>query len=162
MNARPGLDDWTERTAVMLSERYTRGAFISRVGRALLVLVGVGTITTTGSLLPVDRRIALAASCTDWSKCAMHGHPCENCGGSATSCPGGCTAGSSWTGCCSQSANCSYYVTFQDCCGCSPSCDSVVCNNSTESSWCAGTGLYGCTLSIIGCLCYDGGGCITC
>jgi methylamine dehydrogenase light chain len=164
MNEIIKLDRLAERATVALSERGSRRAFLAKVGRAILVISGVGAVTASGVLQPVDRRVALAASCTDWSKCAMHGYPCENCGGSASSCPSGCSAGSSWTGCCSFNANCYYYVTFQDCCGCSQSGCSNWCANSSEPNWCAGAGggTYTCTLSIIGCLCYDGGNCLQC
>ena len=93
-----------------------------------MVLAGAGAVVV------LDPKIVLALSCSDWQYCGIHGYPCASCsGGSDTQCPSGCRSQSSWTYCCTDgSTGCSYYITYTDCCGCSPSCGTF-CTNSNQA-----------------------------
>jgi hypothetical protein len=153
------IDQITERASVQLSEGMTRGHFLAKLGKALLVVVGTGIVANL-PLLPEDRRVASADHCSAWYNCGI-GTPamCAHCGGggSDTSCPGDCTQGSSWTACCAASPQCSYYVSYVDCCkdafmqNCFTGCSSR-CHDSVQN-WCGSAGDFVCTLSIIGGVC---------
>lgn len=145
-----------EQFARHVAQRTSRRSIISWVGRLILG----GAVVP---LLPWDRQeqtAEAAASCSSWHYCGLNGRPCASCsGGSDTQCPSGCTAGSSWRYCCKAcSTCCGCYVTYRDCCGCTPSC-SLSCSNSSEPNWCGSAGAYGCTLAIVGSVCASGGNC---
>lgn len=144
-------DALVERTTIALSRRLSRKHFLNAAGRGLLVMLGVGIISNS-PLFPADRRTADASDCGGWWNCGVGGKLCGHCGGSSTSCPGGCTSGNSWTACCCW-GDCCNYVTYRDCCSCSPSCSGADCNRAVVDNWCAGIGSYGCTLSIVGANC---------
>ncbi len=153
------LDGQIERFARGLAQRTPRRSVLGKAGKSLLVLAGVATLDP---VLPWDRRLPTVAAqgdCSSWQYCGMHGYPCSGCGGSDSSCPGGCSGGSSWTYCCtSPGTNCSYYYTYQDCCGSCSSCGNPFCTNSSEPNWCGTAGSYKCTMAIYGGLC-SGTGC---
>ncbi len=153
------VDGGFEHLARGLAQRTPRRSFLGKAGTVLLALAGAATLDP---VLPWDRRISTVAAqgeCGAWQYCGMHGHPCSGCGGSDSSCPGGCTEGSSWTYCCTYpGTSCTYYYTYRDCCGSCSSCSNSFCHGSDESDWCGTAGSYKCTLAVYGGLC-SGTGC---
>lgn len=132
------------------AEESSRRGFLSRLGRLILVMLGVAMVP----LLPVDRVIPIveAADCNDWHLCGIYGRPCDCCGGSVTSCPNGIFEGDSWwTSCCNH-----FTINYIDCCrkkgDPAPNCTCGFCyNNSQQPAWCPNddplkTFLYTCTI----------------
>ena len=130
----------------------SRRSVLTRLGQLTLALGGASVAT----LLPSDRRVALAVSCSDWQYCGISGKPCAGCGGSDHSCPsaGCCTAGAGWSACCTDPGACGKIIVYKDCCntGCG-SCPSVSCshncNPGSQQFWCNGgnSSNYRCTLA---------------
>lgn len=102
------------------SERSSRRAFLTRIGKLAVAIAG-GTLAAG---LPADRRVVLGnhagSCCNEWQYCGIMGWPCKHCpgGSSDTSCPlSGCTtAGAGWTACCDQGGGSCSLVTYLDCC----------------------------------------------
>jgi hypothetical protein len=148
------LDSRVERFARSLAQRNSRRSFLGWAGKMLIAFTSAAVLVPT---LPADRRVntvEATTACTYWAYCYMDGYPCANCGGSDTSCPGGCTGGNYWTQCCQNPSDfCFYNVAYTDCCGCTVSCSGTFCNNSSQSSWCGNAGSYACTLAHVATKC---------
>lgn len=153
------------RLTIALSQRLSRKALLSRMGRVLLATVGAGAAANL-NLLPAFAQ----CDCPEWWYCGLIGHPCSDCQtGSDTTCPTtcwdpvncNCAPRSWWSQCCQQpGTNCWYWYNYRDCCGsdCSPICGSRWCNCNLPQIWCAGQAQYGCTLAVGGGWC-AGPGC---
>lgn len=149
------LDKRVSVALAQYSQYFSRRSFLATAGRVALALVGV---TIAREILPVDRRVANAESCSDWELCGLYGRVCTCCngGGGYDVCPSGSEWFSFWQACCPSPFLASYWVLYWDCCNCdSPgSCSGCMwCkNNDPQPAWCNG-GTYCCTAPVIGSEC---------
>lgn len=153
------IDGVVERLLRSTAARSTRRSFFGRLGTLALVLAGGGS---AASLVLTDARVHASGcgpetGCDSWKYCWMSGKPCGKCGGTDTTCPGGCTKGTSyWVACCETPIFTGRLIRYKDCCGsctlnCNPS--GACCTNSKgqpgipSSGWCDNGLTYKCTLA---------------
>jgi hypothetical protein len=120
------------------SQGISRRSAIARIGGFLFTIAGVAYLGTAGPVRAAPRHPPQETKpgndshyyylCSTCKYCLADGYPCECCGGTSSSCPSGCSAGSWWTGCC-----CGLRYRMQDCCGSCPSCNSAHCKFCTNA-----------------------------
>jgi hypothetical protein len=149
-----GLEEGLLKT---LYERSSRRSAFTKIGTALLRIVGISILP----VLPIDRIVSpvLAQSdpCSRWYYCGIYGRLCNctGCGGGVTTCPSCASMGSFWTGCCQQGSGLTQ-VSYIDCCStdsrCAGNCANCkFCTGSgkQEPAWC-GSSMYVCTIISVG------------
>lgn len=149
------IDSVFERATNRIYERSSRRGFVSKIGKFLMIITGVGV----AQILPVDRTVQIAeasypSDCNQWYQCGVATYStCKCCINQACACPNGSTIGSFWAACCySPLSQRNYYVYYYDCCGSAACADTCGCfrgSNNTQN-WCGGAGSYVvCTASCI-------------
>lgn len=150
-----GLDRSMSRALGHFGQLTSRRGVLAALGKITLSLVGAGI---AWEVLPVNRTVAEATSCSDWQLCGLTGYTCDCCnsGNGLGSCPPNgwfCSGfvGSYWASCCCDTGPVvCHYVAYHDCCDCCVSCGCTWCfNHGSTPTWCQrpdGTqGNYCCT-----------------
>lgn len=158
------IDGHVESLLRWSAQRTTRRSLIGRMGRLALVLAGASSAAV---LVPRDSRVSAdgcgGSPCSNWRYCGMSGNPCSSCGGTDGACPCGTQGYYYWQYCCPPPFGEARYITYRDCCGCSPSCSTCCTNQKVNPSiptegWCTNQqggsiGAYACTLATVGGYC---------
>jgi len=140
-----------ERVLIYFAEKTSRSAFLSRLGKGALKILGISLLP----FLPVNR-LQAQDECTVAGYCGLWGTLCTVLGQCPTCASSGIDAGY-WTCCCTLGAN-SNIVRYIDCCSSDTSChcDSppggsgpcTTCHNNPNGSqpvWCPTGTSYVCT-----------------